>query len=202
MQGPTLRAGLGFSTYNLTFLEKWSSAFVMDAIYFDSAASKVVADNHRLAEVIDAGIIRDGAKADRVEHNMSLREAFRAHKKAIFWSMALSAALIMEGYDVVVVSPCPSPSRPFSSSFNINDVDCLVLRPGKFREAFRSTISYQCSRICHYRRMAICAGQRLFCWGYHRSFIQRLGRRTIWSQESHVLLPCSIDWFHLHHGLR
>jgi SP family general alpha glucoside:H+ symporter-like MFS transporter len=75
----------------------------MDTIFYDSTGA-VVADNHKLAEVIDASIIRDGAKADRAEHNMSLKEAFYAHKKAILWSMALSAALIMEGYDVVVIA--------------------------------------------------------------------------------------------------
>lgn len=60
------------------------------------------ANNERLH--LDAQIIHDGAKADEAEHTMSLKEAFHTHKKAIFWSMALSGALIMEGYDVVVVS--------------------------------------------------------------------------------------------------
>ncbi|KAH7106795.1 trehalose transport-related protein [Auriculariales sp. MPI-PUGE-AT-0066] len=63
----------------------------------------VVADNENLAKELDANIIRDAADADANEHKMSLPEAFRIHKKAIFWSMALSAALIMEGYDVVII---------------------------------------------------------------------------------------------------
>ncbi|KZP26240.1 maltose permease [Athelia psychrophila] len=50
-----------------------------------------------------AAVVHDAAKADHAEHDMTLREAFRIHKKAIFWSMALSGALIMEGYDVVVI---------------------------------------------------------------------------------------------------
>lgn len=36
--------------------------------------------------------VQDAATADAVEHNMTLREAFIAHRKAIFWSMALSGA--------------------------------------------------------------------------------------------------------------
>lgn len=53
----------------------------------------VVADNaDDLARKLDADVIKKAAKADAVEHQMSLREAFETHKKAIFWSMALSAA--------------------------------------------------------------------------------------------------------------
>ncbi|KAG8938943.1 hypothetical protein FRC04_007229 [Tulasnella sp. 424] len=64
----------------------------------------VVADNaDDLARKLDADVIKKAAQADAVEHQMTLREAFETHKKAIFWSMALSAALIMEGYDVVVI---------------------------------------------------------------------------------------------------
>jgi hypothetical protein len=63
----------------------------------------IVADNERLAHIINEDTIKSGAKADAAEHTMSLWDAFRIHKKAIFWSMALSGALIMEGYDVVVI---------------------------------------------------------------------------------------------------
>lgn len=36
--------------------------------------------------------VKDAAQADEVEHRMTLRQAFHTHKKAIFWSMALSGA--------------------------------------------------------------------------------------------------------------
>jgi SP family general alpha glucoside:H+ symporter-like MFS transporter len=68
----------------------------------------VTADNTDLANKLDESTIKDAAKADAAEHQMSLKEAFFMHKKAIFWSMALSGALIMEGYDVVVVSSASS----------------------------------------------------------------------------------------------
>jgi SP family general alpha glucoside:H+ symporter-like MFS transporter len=44
--------------------------------------------------VRDLGIdaVRDAALADAQEHSMTLRQAFNAHRKAIFWSMALSGA--------------------------------------------------------------------------------------------------------------
>ncbi|EJD45772.1 trehalose transport-related protein [Auricularia subglabra TFB-10046 SS5] len=63
----------------------------------------VVADNDEIARKLDAAVIQDAARADEAEHKMTLREAFAVHKRAIFWSMALSGALIMEGYDVVVI---------------------------------------------------------------------------------------------------
>jgi SP family general alpha glucoside:H+ symporter-like MFS transporter len=58
---------------------------------------------HHIGDTLDLGTIKDAAQADEIEHKQTLREAFAIHKKAIFWSMALSAALIMEGYDVVVI---------------------------------------------------------------------------------------------------
>ena len=44
--------------------------------------------------VRDLGIdaVKDAAAADAAEHAMTLKQAFHAHRKAIFWSMALSGA--------------------------------------------------------------------------------------------------------------
>lgn len=64
----------------------------------------VIAGNtHSVGDKLDHTTILDAAQADQVEHKQTIKEAFAVHKKAIFWSMALSAALIMEGYDVVVI---------------------------------------------------------------------------------------------------
>jgi len=52
----------------------------------------VVADNEDLAHRLDGHTLKEAASADAVEHQQTLREAFNVHKKAIFWSMALSAA--------------------------------------------------------------------------------------------------------------
>ncbi|KAG8922049.1 hypothetical protein FRC00_007890 [Tulasnella sp. 408] len=53
----------------------------------------VVADHaDDLARKLDADVIKKAAKADAAEHKMTIREAFQTHKKAIFWSMALSGA--------------------------------------------------------------------------------------------------------------
>lgn len=64
-----------------------------------------MADNtlNREDPKVAANIALDASKADEAEHNMSILEAFRQNKKAVLWSMALSFALVMEGYDLVVL---------------------------------------------------------------------------------------------------
>jgi SP family general alpha glucoside:H+ symporter-like MFS transporter len=63
----------------------------------------VDASHHHVTDNLDVDTVKDAAQADAIEHKQTLAQAFAVHKKAIFWSMALSAALIMEGYDVVVI---------------------------------------------------------------------------------------------------
>lgn len=62
----------------------------------------VRADNTRLASAISDyhDLVQDASKADAAQHKQSIKQSFRIYKKAVFWSMFLSAALIMEGYDV------------------------------------------------------------------------------------------------------
>lgn len=42
------------------------------------------------------------------DHKLTIRQAIKKHKTAVFWALILSFALVMESYDVVVVSPTPS----------------------------------------------------------------------------------------------
>lgn len=53
--------------------------------FFTKAEDNIVRD-------LGFAVVQDAATADAAEHNMTLREAFIAHRKAIFWSMALSGA--------------------------------------------------------------------------------------------------------------
>jgi SP family general alpha glucoside:H+ symporter-like MFS transporter len=43
-------------------------------------------------DAIDVKGLSAAAKADAQEHQQTILEAFLIHKKAVFWSMALSAA--------------------------------------------------------------------------------------------------------------
>lgn len=40
--------------------------------------------------------------ATKAEHELTLREAFRDHKPAIFWAIVMAATIIMEGYDNIL----------------------------------------------------------------------------------------------------
>ena len=48
-------------------------------------------------------------KATTKEHNLTVRQGLRAYPKAIAWSILLSTAVVMEGYDTILVSfpVCP-----------------------------------------------------------------------------------------------
>ena len=54
----------------------------------------------------DYGKVVAGAEAAAVheQQDLSVVEAFRKHWKAALWSLGLSTALVMEGYDVVVIN--------------------------------------------------------------------------------------------------
>lgn len=52
-------------------------------------------------------LTRDGAiAAEAAEQTMTFTEAFRDYKAAVFWSLAISLCIIMEGYDTAL-PVCP-----------------------------------------------------------------------------------------------
>lgn len=52
----------------------------------------------------DQDLVREAAAATEAEHEMDLWAALRLYPKAVGWSVLLSTAVIMEGYDVVLLS--------------------------------------------------------------------------------------------------
>lgn len=69
--------------------------------------------------VIDASMNRNAADTNHSEFRalvtqaqtsadfdskLTVMEALKKHKKAVFWAMILSTSLVMEGYDLVIVS--------------------------------------------------------------------------------------------------
>lgn len=53
-------------------------------------------------------LIRHAQESDAADRKLTIREALKKYKKAVFWAMFLSTSLVMEGYDLVIVSPAPS----------------------------------------------------------------------------------------------
>lgn len=49
-------------------------------------------------------LIRHAQEADAADRKLTIKEAVKKYKRACFWAMILSGSLIMEGYDLVIVS--------------------------------------------------------------------------------------------------
>lgn len=70
---------------------------------------KVVPTEHELQgldlsnpEIIE--LIHHAQESDAADRQLTVRQALKKYKKAVFWAMFLSTSLIMEGYDLVIVS--------------------------------------------------------------------------------------------------
>jgi len=49
-------------------------------------------------------LLNSAREAQAADQQLTIRQALKKYKKGVFWAMLLSTALIMEGYDVVIVS--------------------------------------------------------------------------------------------------
>ena len=49
-------------------------------------------------------LIHHAQESDAADRLLTVRQALKKYKKAVFWAMFLSTSLIMEGYDLVIVS--------------------------------------------------------------------------------------------------
>lgn len=53
-------------------------------------------------------LIQRAQESDEADRKLTLWAALKKYKKAVLWSCLLSTALVMEGYDIVIVRlPCP-----------------------------------------------------------------------------------------------
>ena len=71
-------------------------------------------DNHKVvpptgavhSDTVDIGdLVRRAQASTEADSKLTIRQALKKYKVAVFWSMFLSTSLIMEGYDLVIVSP-------------------------------------------------------------------------------------------------
>ncbi|KAI1325758.1 putative MFS alpha-glucoside transporter [Xylariaceae sp. FL0255] len=76
------------------------------------------------AQVID--LIQHARDADESDRSLTIRQALRKYKKAVFWAMILSVSLIMEGYDLVMINSFFGQTQ-FQNSFGIPNPD----KPGE-----------------------------------------------------------------------
>ncbi|KAE8547957.1 hypothetical protein EYB25_009750 [Talaromyces marneffei] len=64
--------------------------------HLEAGASKLETD-------IDENLVHDARLATEKEHRMTLWQGLRLYPKAVGWSLLISSAIIMEGYDVVLM---------------------------------------------------------------------------------------------------
>lgn len=81
--------------------------------------TKVVPTDHELQgfDLSDPAVvelIHHAQESDAADRLLTIRQALKKYKKAVFWGLFLSTSLIMEGYDVVMV--CGSSSHPASEA--------------------------------------------------------------------------------------
>ena len=48
-------------------------------------------------------LIHQAQESDAADRELTIKQALKKYKKAVFWAMLLSTSLIMEGYDLVIV---------------------------------------------------------------------------------------------------
>lgn len=89
-------------------------------------------------------LIRRAQEADAADRQLTIKEAIKKYKKACFWAMILSTSLIMEGYDLVIVSVSKRQEEGESKKemvtnllFNMSPSDHLLLRTDSVPESFR-----------------------------------------------------------------
>ena len=82
-----------------TYLEQAEPREATNVVAIDDAAF------HRTAAADpNFGVITDdAAKATQAEHNMTLLEGLRTYPKAVDWSILISTAVVMEGFDTILV---------------------------------------------------------------------------------------------------
>jgi SP family general alpha glucoside:H+ symporter-like MFS transporter len=52
----------------------------------------------QVEETLGRGAITEAKSATQAEHELTLWQAIRTHKKAVFWSAVISMSIVMEGY--------------------------------------------------------------------------------------------------------
>lgn len=74
---------------------------------------KTIVPTERELKPATIALITRAQTSYEADHKLKISQAIKKHKTAVFWALLLSIALVMEGYDVVVVSTTP----PLVSTF-------------------------------------------------------------------------------------
>lgn len=82
-------------------------------------------------------LIRRAQEADAQDRALTIREALKKYKSAVTWALLLSTSLVMEGYDLVIVSRITEEQQNFQYGLTCRESDQFFLRPGTISEQVR-----------------------------------------------------------------
>ncbi|KZZ99640.1 Mrt transporter [Moelleriella libera RCEF 2490] len=71
---------------------------------------------------MDISLVQEAQAATEAEHNLGLLKSFKLYKKACLWSVFLSTCLVMEGFDLVLLSTLFA-YPPFQKKFGVEQPD-------------------------------------------------------------------------------
>jgi len=85
-------------------------------------------------------LIHQAQESDAADRELTIKQALMKYKKAVFWAMLLSTSLVMEGYDLVIVSPLSGVlwimDAPKYPSILTSNIDHFFLRPTTIPKSF------------------------------------------------------------------
>lgn len=111
-------------------------SLTMDANQSKYVEEKDVAQASVHASISEKEVTEDARLATSREHNLSVRQGIKAYKKAIGWSILMSSAVIMEGYDTILVSVDDHDDSPSDAHVQIGS----YLGFGSFNNTFGNQI--------------------------------------------------------------
>ena len=76
----------------------------MDAAQAERKHSVVVDRRVSVAPQVQSGVLSDAARATDSERSMTLMQGLKTYPKAVGWSVLLSTCIVMEGFDLVLIS--------------------------------------------------------------------------------------------------
>ncbi|KAF9886286.1 hypothetical protein FE257_011899 [Aspergillus nanangensis] len=69
------------------------------------ATEKVIPKKRQLeSNLAIVDLVQQAQQSDTADRQLTIRQALKKYKKAVFWAMLLSTSLIMEGYDLVIIT--------------------------------------------------------------------------------------------------
>ncbi|RFU32139.1 hypothetical protein B7463_g4218, partial [Scytalidium lignicola] len=77
-------------------------------------------ENFDLSNPVIVELIHYAQEGDEADRQLTVRQALKKYKKAVFWPMFLSTSLIMEGYDLVIITSFYGQTQ-FQNRFGVYD---------------------------------------------------------------------------------